>query len=73
MGIGMEKVRQMKISHDCTADLYDQVVPIPGVSRFEVIDEGGRTHVYYNVTVETVIQDEGKTLKVFVKPAGANV
>jgi hypothetical protein len=44
------------------------------VSRFEVIDHsipleegGGRTLVLYGVRVEAQLQDEGRTLKIFIK------
>lgn len=45
------------------------------VTRVEVIDHtnsveegGGRTYVYWNkeATVEAVLQDEGRTLKIFI-------
>ena len=38
------------------------------VTRFEVIDAKGRSYVEYNaLSVELVFQDEGQTLKVFLK------
>jgi ribosomal protein S28E/S33 len=37
------------------------------VTRVEVIDSTGRAYVATNVTVELSVQDEGRTLKVFVK------
>ena len=37
------------------------------VTRFEVIDESGRVIVKYDVSVELTYQDDGKTLKVFLK------
>lgn len=37
------------------------------VTRFEVIDETGRAIVKYDVSVELSYQDDGKTLKVFLK------
>ena len=40
------------------------------VTRFEVIDNNGRAYVRYDVDVEYSIQDEGKTLKIFVKDNG---
>lgn len=37
------------------------------ISRIEIIGPGGRLFVgYFEVGVETSIQDEGRTLKVFV-------
>ena len=37
------------------------------VTRFEVIDETGRAMVKYNVSVELSYQDDGRTLKIFLK------
>lgn len=37
------------------------------VTRFEVIDETGRAMVKYGVSVELSYQDDGRTLKVFLK------
>jgi len=37
------------------------------ITRFEVIDEkAGRIIVRYNVKIEASLQDDGKTLKIFV-------
>lgn len=44
----------------------DGVQTVSGVTRFEVIDETGRAYVRYGVVVREEIQDEGRTLKVFV-------
>jgi hypothetical protein len=41
------------------------------VTRIEVIDETGRSYVRYGVSVELSYQDEGRTLKVFVRSRGA--
>jgi len=38
------------------------------VTRFEVIDENGRTYSRLQVEVELSYQDDGRTLKVFVTP-----
>ena len=38
------------------------------VTRFEVIDETGRAYVRHGVIIELSYQDDGRTLKVFVKP-----
>jgi hypothetical protein len=38
------------------------------VTRFEVIDENGRVYTKWECTIELHYQDDGKTLKVFVKP-----
>jgi hypothetical protein len=40
------------------------------VTRFEVIDESGRIYVKYGVEVELSYQDDGRTLKVFVRSKG---
>jgi hypothetical protein len=42
------------------------------VTRFEVIDENGRAYVRYGVSVELSLQDNDRTLKIFVQArAGA--
>jgi hypothetical protein len=38
------------------------------VTRFEVIDENGRAYTDHYCKVELSYQDDGKTLKVFIKP-----
>ena len=38
------------------------------VTRFEVIDEGGRAYTRWGVKIDLSYQDDGRTLKVFVKP-----
>jgi hypothetical protein len=37
------------------------------VTRIEVIDETGRVYARWNVVIHQSYQDEGRTLKVFVK------
>lgn len=37
------------------------------VTRFEVIDETSRAYVRHGVVVELSYQDDGRTLKVFVR------
>lgn len=37
------------------------------VTRFEVIDDEGRAYVKYGVVVELSLQDDSRTLKVFIK------
>ena len=44
-----------------------KLTPIPKVTRFEVIDETGRTYRRHGVEVELSYQDDGRTLKVFVR------
>jgi hypothetical protein len=43
------------------------VIDFPEVTRFEVIDHNGRSLVGYDVLVRFDFQDEGRTLKVFLK------
>lgn len=42
--------------------LYNQIV-----TRFEVIDETGRVYSKRNCNIELSYQDDGRTLKVFIK------
>lgn len=40
----------------------------PNVNRVEVIDENGRSYVKYNANnVQIQIQDDGRTMKVFLR------
>ena len=51
----------------CQKDMADT----SKVTRFEVIDENGRVYVknsLYNCHLELSYQDDGRTLKVFIKP-----
>ena len=45
----------------------DRRIRDKNINRFEVIDETGRVIVRYGVSVELNYQDDGKTLKVFLK------
>jgi len=39
----------------------------PDVTRFEIIDDNGRVYTNYDVSnVQVSLQDDGKTLKVFL-------
>lgn len=38
------------------------------LTRFEVIDENGRAYTEHYCKVELSYQDDGRTLKVFIKP-----
>ena len=38
-------------------------------TRLTVVDETGRVYEKYNVIIDESIQDDGKTLKLFVKHA----
>jgi hypothetical protein len=43
------------------------LTPEPNVTRFEVIDQSGRAYVRHDVEIELSYQDDGRTLKVFVR------
>lgn len=43
------------------------ITPESNVTRFEVIDQTGRAYVRYGVEIELSYQDDGRTLKVFVR------
>ena len=45
----------------------DRRIRDKNINRLEVIDETGRVVVKYDVSVELLYQDDGKTLKVFLK------
>ena len=48
----------------CQEDMADT----SKVTRFEVIDENGRAYTQRHCKVELSYQDDGRTLKVFIKP-----
>lgn len=48
----------------CQEDMADT----SKVTRFEVIDENGRAYTQRDCNVELSYQDDGRTLKVFIKP-----
>ena len=46
----------------------DTIESLDNVTRVEVIDDHGRSYVHYNAdTVEYSLQDDGRTLKIFIK------
>jgi hypothetical protein len=46
---------------------YD-VINFPAVTRVEVIDDNGRSYSEWDVhSVKASVQDDGKTLKIFLK------
>ena len=46
----------------------DQLVDLNRATRVEVVDDDGRSYMEYNAeAVQVSIQDDGKTLKVFLK------
>jgi len=57
---GREGGEQVSNSIDLSA-MFDQV------TRFEVIDEDGRVYVRYHLEVQVQLQDDQRTLKVFVQ------
>jgi hypothetical protein len=60
---GFERVAYKKGYMQCQNDmLHDQTV-----TRFEVIDENGRAYTEHYCKVELSYQDDGRTLKVFIK------
>jgi|SaaInl0LU_22_DNA_1037365.scaffolds.fasta_scaffold12432_2 hypothetical protein len=51
------------------AGVYKSMIPYPNVTRVEVIDENGRSYTKYLDNDQKVcysIQDDGRTLKVFI-------
>ena len=40
----------------------------PRIARFEVIDATGRAYIAKDCKIDLSYQDDGRTLKVFVKP-----
>lgn len=53
---------------DDAASVVDGITPLNDVNRVEVIDQNGRSFTRYGVSggVEIAIQDDGRTLKVFL-------
>lgn len=51
------------------ASRQDTITNLADVTRVEVIDETGRAYTRWRVSVELSTQDQGRTLKMFVKPA----
>jgi hypothetical protein len=39
---------------------------VNNVTRFEVIDKSGRAYTKHGIQIELSLQDEGRTLKVFI-------
>ena len=60
----LENIAYKKGYTQCQEDMVkDQTV-----TRFEVIDEHGRAYTDHYCKVELSYQDDGRTLKVFIKP-----
>jgi hypothetical protein len=67
MDIAMTPLNFIQGYIQCQEDMADT----SKVTRFEVIDENGRVYVknsLYNCHLELSYQDDGRTLKVFIKP-----
>lgn len=45
----------------------DVIYDIDKITRFEVIDETGRAYIRNNINVSFSLQDDSKTLKIFIK------
>ena len=60
---GFERIAYKKGYLQCQEDMADN----SKVTRFEVIDEYGRAYSDHYCKVELSYQDDGKTLKVFIK------
>lgn len=59
----LENIAYKKGYTQCQEDmLHDQTV-----TRFEVIDYNGRSYIQKDCKVELSYQDDGRTLKVFIK------
>lgn len=49
-------------------NVKDSMNDLLNVNRVEVIDEHGRSYTHYNCgVVQYSLQDDGKTLKIFIK------
>ena len=48
--------------------VWNECADTSKVTRFEVIDENGRVYTSKDCKVELSYQDDGRTLKVFIKP-----
>ena len=46
--------------------MANKEIKVPKVTRVEVIDETGRVYTKWNVKVEAQLQDDERTLKIFV-------
>jgi len=60
---GFERIAYKKGYLQCQEDMADN----SKVTRFEVIDEYGRAYSDHYCKVELSYQDDGRTLKVFIK------
>jgi len=60
LGISINDLQRLRMLNN------QDVSDISKVTRFEVIDESGRSYTRHNSNVELSYQDDGKTLKVFI-------
>ena len=61
LGISINDLQRLRMLNN------QDVSDISKVTRFEVIDESGRSYTRRNTNVELSYQDDGRTLKVFIK------
>jgi hypothetical protein len=59
--------RVSKMNEDIQQPNGDFLKNYPDVTRFEIIDDNGRVYTNYDVSnAQVSLQDDGKTLKVFL-------
>jgi len=46
--------------------MANKEIKIPNVTRVEVIDKTGRAYVKWNILAEAKLQDDERTLKIFI-------
>ncbi len=66
-----ETIREMKAEVEAQSRSGEGATPPQeyGVTRIEVIDETGRVYTRWRTSIQLSYQDEGRTLKIFVKPS----
>ena len=63
----MDRTPTRKLNFIVNQDMNERDKLFDKVTRFEVIDEKGRSYVMYNITqILYSIQDNGRTLKLFI-------
>lgn len=78
-GYGCGRIWDEQGDFDCVSAYHNPANPAPELTRVEIIDHtkdvmngGGRVFVYRDDTgkskIELSYQDDGRTLKVFIKP-----
>lgn len=56
---------QTRITTRAISEVFKAIVK--SITKLEVIDESGRVYVYNECKIELSYQDDGRTLKIFVK------